>query len=314
VKRVLSAGPTIEGAEVVDGGSTGPNAGAASGVVVARRPLAADPLPLFGFFTRLPVGTAAPLEAVVAAFPLVPMVGWATGAFGAVSVLVLAPVLPPAVLAAVLLALVVGLTGLNQTDGLLDLGDGLMVHGDAEKRLRVMHDHSAGVGAIGATLFTYLVSYGALVALLQTLAGEAGGGIGGGSRWFTQGALKGAAAVLAAEVLCRLPYVLLAWRGRPSHGGLGSAFLAGFGLRHALVGLVAAAPGVAAAAWLGWLPLVLALVASVSVAYFLVRTADRLLGGIGGDVMGASQELARAAVLISLCLGLGLQLSLRSVL
>jgi adenosylcobinamide-GDP ribazoletransferase len=80
------------------------------------------------------------------------------------------------------------------------------------------------------------------------------------------------------------------------------------------VGLVAAAPGVAAAAWLGWLPLVLALVASVSVAYFLVRTADRLLGGIGGDVMGASQELARAAVLISLCLGLGLQLSLRSVL
>ena len=156
----------------------------------AHGPLAADPLPLFGFFTRLPVGTAAPLEAVVAAFPLVPMVGWATGAFGAVFVLVLAPVLPPAGLAAVLLALVVGLTGLNQTDGLLDLGDGLMVHGDAEKRLRVMHDHSAGVGAIGATLFTYLLSYGALMALLQTLAGEAGVA-GGGSRVVHRGRVQG---------------------------------------------------------------------------------------------------------------------------
>ena len=275
-----------------------------------RRPLAADPLPLFGFFTRLPVATAAPLEAVVAAFPLVPVVGWATGAFGAVSVLLLAPVLPPAALAAVLLTLVVGLTGLNQTDGLLDLGDGLMVHGDAEKRLRVMRDHSAGVGAIGATLFTYLLSYGALAALLQTLAADAGA-VEGGPRWLTVGAFKAAAAVLAAEILCRLPYVPLAWRGRASHEGLGSAFVAGFGLRHALVGLAAAAPGIAAAAWLGWLPLLLALVAVVVVASFLLRTGHRLLGGIGGDVLGASQELARAAVLLALCLGLGLQLSLQ---
>jgi len=240
------------------------------------------------------------------------MVGWATGAFASVFVLVLAPVLPASGLAAVLLTLVVGLTGLNQTDGLLDLGDGLMVHGDAEKRLRVMHDHSAGVGAIGATLFTYMLSYGALVALLQALAGEAGEA-GGGALWFTESAFKPAAAVLAAETLCRLPYVLLAWWGRPSHGGLGSAFVAGFGLRHALVGLVAAAPGIAAAAWLGWLPLVLALMAVVSVASFLLRTADRLLGGIGGDVLGASQELARAAVLLALCLGLGLQPSLSSL-
>jgi len=274
---------------VVDGGSLGTDAGAATGEVATRRPLAAGPLPLFGFFTRLPVGTAAPLESVVAAFPLVPVVGWATGAFAAVSVLLLAPVVPPVALAALLVALVVGLTGLNQTDGLLDLGDGLMVHGDAEKRLRVMHDHSAGVGAIGATLFTYLLTYGALAALLQTL-----------------GVFKAAAAVLAAEILCRLPYVLLAWRGRASHGGLGSAFVAGFGPRHVLVGLVAAVPGMVAAAWLGWLPLLLALVAVVVVASFLLRTAHRLLGGIGGDVMGASQELARAAVLLALVLGLGI--------
>lgn len=272
----------------------------------APRRLVADPLPLFGFFTRLPIGTAAPLKAVVAAFPLVPVIGWATGAFGAVCVLVLAPVLPAAALAAVLLALVVGLTGLNQTDGLLDLGDGLMVHGDAEKRLRVMHDHSAGVGAIGATLFTYLLTYGALTALLQTLAADVGG-VEDAPVWLTQGALKAAAAVVATEILCRLPLVVLAWRGRPSHGGLGSAFLAGFGLRQALVGVVAAAPGIAAAAWLGWLPPALALVAVVAVAVFLQRTAGRLLGGIGGDVMGASQELARAAVLLALCLGTGLQ-------
>ena len=169
-----------------------------------HRPLVADPLPLFGFFTRIPVGTRAPLDAVVAAFPLVPLVGWVTGACGAVAALLLGEVLPPLPLAAVVLALVVGLTGLNQMDGLLDLGDGLMVHGDADRRLRVMHDHSAGVGAVGAVLVTYLLAFAAL----GSLAAER--------------PVILAVAVLTAEVLCRLPYLLLAWRETPLTRGWGA--------------------------------------------------------------------------------------------
>lgn len=256
-----------------------------------RRPLLADPLPLLGFFTRIPVGTGVPVERVAAAFPLVPMVGWVTGAVTAAVALALAPRLPEPALAAVLLTIMVGLTGLNQMDGLLDLGDGLMVHGDAERRLQVMHDHSAGVGAVGLVLFTYLVAFAALAGLAGQLA--------------ARGWVYLAIAVLAAEILSRLPFVVLAWAGEPSHGGLGALFMDGFGLRHLVVGVVAAAPAVAAGVWLGWLPLLLAVVASLLVALGLLETASRLFGGIGGDVFGASQEVARAAVLLAMTFGLG---------
>ncbi len=272
-----------------------------------RRPLVvADLRPLLGFFSRLPVGASASLEAVVDAFPLVPVVGWMTGAVGAVACLLLAPLLPAAALGAILLTLVVGLTGLNQTDGLLDLGDGLMVHGDAEKRLQGRHDHSAGVGAVGAVLFTYLLAYGALVGIVQTLA-VGSGVLGGRPDWFAEDAFRAAAAVAAAEILCRVPYLLLSVNARASHGGLGDAFVRGFRVRHLVVGLVAATPGVALSAWLGWLPALLAAAAAVGVGLGLRRTAERLLGGVGGDVMGASQEVARTAVLLALCLGLGLE-------
>ncbi len=265
-----------------------------------RRSLLGDPRALVGFFSRLPVGSSASLEGVVAAFPLVPLVGWTTGLLAGAVALALGSTLPAAPLAALVLALAVGLTGFNQTDGLLDLGDGLMVHGDTEKRLRVMHDHSAGVGAVSAVLFTYLLGFAALAGIAaQTGAFPDAGFLGLGSRAL-------AAAVVLAEVSARLPYLLLAWLGRSSHGGLGSQFLEGFGARHALVGLAAAAPVVLAGWWLGWLPVVLAAAAAFLVAVWLLRTATRLLGGVGGDVLGASQELARTAALLAISLGLAL--------
>jgi adenosylcobinamide-GDP ribazoletransferase len=275
--------------------------GGAGEVAAIRRPLLANPLPLLGFFTRIPGGGGASLERVVAAFPLVPLVGYLTGAVAAAFCLLLGPLLPSLATSALILALVVGLTGLNQMDGLLDLGDGLMVHGDPQRRLQAMHDHQTGVGAVGLVLFTYLVAFGCLAAYSAEAVGA--GGLG---PWFSAGTRDLALAVLTAEVLCRLPYLFLAWRGRPSHEGLGAMFSRGFGFRHVLVGLAAAAPVAVAAVWLGWLPLVLAFLAAVGVALGLLRTANRVLGGVGGDVMGASQELARTAVLLALVVGHGL--------
>ncbi|MHB8870233.1 MAG: adenosylcobinamide-GDP ribazoletransferase [Thermoleophilia bacterium] len=265
-----------------------------------RRALAAHPWPLLGFFSRLPWGGASSLEAVVAAFPLVPLVGWVVGGLSGLAALILSPFLPAAPLAAILLTMMVGLTGLNQMDGLLDLGDGLMVHGDTEKRLRVMHDHSAGVGAVAAVLFTYLLAFAALAGIIVQV------GAGPGADWFAEGARRLAVAVVVAEVAARLPYLFLAWRGRSSHGGLGSAFLEGFGAQHVMVGCAAAAPVVLAALLLGWIPVLLAVIASLLTAAWLLRTATRLLGGVGGDVLGASQELARTAALLAISVGLTL--------
>jgi adenosylcobinamide-GDP ribazoletransferase len=119
-----------------------------------------------------------------------------------------------------------------------------------------------------------------------------------------------ASAVLLIEVLARTPYVLLAWKGRASHGGLGAAFLEGFSPRHAALGFLTAAPALLAALWLGWVAVLVTLLAVLLVSVILLRTANRILGGVGGDVFGASQELSRAVGLWALALGMGLQVRL----
>ena len=114
-----------------------------------------------------------------------------------------------------------------------------------------------------------------------------------------------AATVVVAEVLARVPQLILARWGTPSHEGLASVVVEGFTTRHLVVGLLVAAPAAAAGLWVGWLPLVLAAAGALLVGVVLLRVATRLLGGIGGDVMGASQEIARAVVLMLLTLGAG---------
>ena len=48
------------------------------------------------------------------------------------------------------LALLLWMTGLHHTDGLLDFGDGVMVHGTAEHKIEVMHDQLTGAGGLSA--------------------------------------------------------------------------------------------------------------------------------------------------------------------
>ncbi|WP_407377872.1 adenosylcobinamide-GDP ribazoletransferase [Methanobrevibacter sp.] len=54
--------------------------------------------------------------------------------------------------AAIVYAFLMIITGYNHLDGVMDMADGVMVHGDPEKKIRVMKDSSVGAGGM-ATLF-----------------------------------------------------------------------------------------------------------------------------------------------------------------
>ena len=73
--------------------------------------------------------------------------------------------LPSLVVGALALALLLWMTGLHHTDGLLDFGDGVMVHGTPEHKIEVMHDQLTGAGAIGLALMTYIVTAFAFASL-----------------------------------------------------------------------------------------------------------------------------------------------------
>ena len=89
------------------------------------------------------------------AFPLVgAFLGLLAGLFGWMAL----QFLPLLVVGALVLAVLLLMTGLHHTDGLLDFGDGVMVHGTAERKIEVMHDQLTGAGAIGLSLMTYVIT------------------------------------------------------------------------------------------------------------------------------------------------------------
>ena len=228
-----------------------------------------------GVFTRLPVGRDgrawAAFRETPAAFPLA---GWVGGALVAVPFLAptgTASQIPPATAAFGYLFAVYAVTGINHADGVADLGDAAVVHGDAADRRAVLKDTTVGVGAVLALAF--VVAGLALAALaLARLPALAAVGV-----------------VVGAEVGAKFGMAALACFGDAAHEGLGSAFT-----DNAPSALVAPIAVVTPVALLGE-SAVVALLGAVAVALAVWRWAAANLDGVNGDVFGAANELGRLA-------------------
>ena len=169
-------------------------------------------------------------------------------------------------------------------DGLADTADGLTASYDAERSLAVMKTGDVGPAGAGTLVLTLGVQVGAITALLGLDHGP----------W-----LAGLMVVVSRGAL-----TLTCLRGVPGArgGGLGAAYV---GAVHPAVTVVvwmaltvatSAMFVVVGDAW--WRGPISAAVAIVVVA-LVIRRAVKRLGGVTGDVFGASIELALAALLLS---------------
>jgi len=228
-----------------------------------------------GFLSRLPVGRDADAFAAFAATPAAfPLAGYLIGALVAVAVVVPAPAPTTALLFLIALAVV---TGINHFDGVADLGDAAVVHGDRDDRRAVLKDTTLGVG--GAVAVAGVVAGLALAGL----------GLAGLPRWTAVGL------VVASEVGTKLGMALLACLGWPAHEGLGSTLTGQHGPGDAVVPVVVAAP--AALVTVPSPAALVAIAAAVATALAVRWWAAANLGGVSGDVFGAANELGRVAAL-----------------
>jgi len=245
-----------------------------------------------GFLTRIPVGRSETAwEAFSGAPWTLPVVGYLVGAL--VALPLLAPAPAPTVALAFPLA-VYAVTGITHLDGVADLGDAAVVHGGPEARREVLKDSALGVGGTVALVAVVLGLATAALGLVEaaTATGPAGGG---GSR-VAGGVAVAAGIVVAAEVGAKAATATLVCVGDAAHEGLGSALTEETAVGAALPVLALAAPA-ALLAWPRVLPGAAALLAALATAGLLRRWARRRLGGVSGDVLGATNELARVAAL-----------------
>ncbi len=236
---------------------------------------------LFSFFTLLPLGRGATLEEAARSSYLLPLVGLTTGLPGAI--LLLIGIFPPGVAASLALAAALLAAGLHHTDGVLDVGDALMVRGAPARRREVLKDARIGVGGLGALFFVYAPTLFALAALADASP------------------YRAALSLLAAEVAARSAMLLLLVFGRPAVEGSSSTYFvrALKGRRRAVaIVLAVSLPGLVAVP-LGWGAFMVLLVAP-AVASLALRISGVAFGGISGDVSGAAGELTRAVLLVAL--------------
>jgi adenosylcobinamide-GDP ribazoletransferase len=218
------------------------------------------------------------------AFPFIgAFLGLLAGLFG----LVTFRFLPDIVAGALVFALLLWMTGLHHTDGLLDFGDGVMAHGTPEHKIDVMHDQLTGAGGL---------SLGILTMLITALAvGSLGVPVG---RWNVPLVFP---AIIVVEMCAKLSMVVAAWAGKSIHQGMNSPFLEAMHCRGGNWRLIAAlaisfAVAVPLLRWAG----VFIVVAAVMTGLVMVAVAHKHFNGVTGDVFGATNELTRLACAVVL--------------
>ncbi len=233
------------------------------------------------FLTIIPVGEDEDGMAQAASYmPLFPVVGAFVGLLAGASVWALEFALPPIVAGMLGVGFILLVNRAQHMDGLLDFGDGLMFHGSRERRLRVMRDPHTGAGALTLGVVV-MVSTALSISSLQ---------------WASL-----IPSLIVSEAAAKFSMVFEAWGGKVAHRGMGALFVDAMHERNGgtkLLGslfilLLISVP------FLRQLGFLVSL-AAILVSLVMIAISNRLFGGITGDAIGATNEIARLACLLTI--------------
>jgi len=216
--------------------------------------------------------------ALGSSLPFFPVVGLAIGGSVAGLAVVLEHLFPPLLVAVLLVAALLAVSGGLHMDGLSDTADGLFSARPRERMLEIMRDSRVGAMGVMAIVLVLLLKVAALAA------------VPAGKIWLPVLLMPLAGRVVLVLLTAFMPYA------RPE-GGLATLFYR--------------QPARLAAAWaLGFLVLACWLAAGFAGLYVVVAVlagtliialfCRRKIGGVTGDTLGAACEAAEAIVAVTL--------------
>ncbi len=235
----------------------------------------------FAFLTIFPVGKDSDGMGQAAAYmPIFPIVGAFVGLLAGAFVWAIGFVLPSIVTGMLGVGFILLVNGVQHMDGLLDFGDGLMFHGPQQRRLRVMRDPHTGAG--GLTLgVVVMVSTALSISSLQ---------------WVSL-----LPSLIVSEAAAKFAMVFEAWGSKAAHKGMGTLFVDAMHEGHGSLKLVSSLfilllISVPLLRQVGFL----VSLAAILVSIVMIVISNRLFGGITGDAMGATNEIARLVSLLTI--------------
>jgi len=250
---------------------------------------------MFSFFTMIRLDiTQDDMDAMDRKFWMVPTVGVLYGLIAAVMMAVLTHYINPLVSSVLTFFVIFAFNRFLHIDGTIDMGDGLVVAGTKEDHLRALKDSRIGAGGMAFALMVILMSITMASAILIPLM---------------------AIMMFSAEVLAKVGMVSAAAFGEPGNGMAGNSvrntsplsllyavilaviFIALFGSFIWLLHEHTALPVAMVNDWIIFLAV--SLIVSVLTGMIMSALAKRNFGMVNGDVLGATNEMTRATVLLT---------------
>lgn len=237
-------------------------------------------LGLVSFSTILPLNIHTSIQEMARFTWMWPLIGGFIGILvGVVAWVVTGALhLPQMISAALIYSFAIIITGLHHLDGLIDFGDGIMAHGNPERRIEIMRDQRIGTGGLSSLLIVSLITVTTLSALPVALL---------------------VPVVLVAEVAAKLGLVTCATFSLASGNGTGTYFIEN--MSPGLLGIslmICLIIGYFAAQFTG----VIGIMGGFIMGIFMAILARWKFKYTTGDVLGATNELSRMLGLLLMVL------------
>jgi adenosylcobinamide-GDP ribazoletransferase len=231
---------------------------------------------LISFSTILPLNIHTSIEEMAKFTWIWPMIGALigiiVGTFGFLLVDLLH--LPILIAAALIYSFSIWFTGFHHLDGLVDFGDGMMVHGSPEKKIDVMRDKRIGTGGIVYLLMVGLVTFAAIGSAPAVVIFYI---------------------ILVSEMAAKMGIVTCATFSQPFPDGTGRSFIESMNKKILLVSFIlTSAVGFLVFNTAGIIGITIGILAGVLIAFI----AKKNFKWATGDVLGTSNEIARMLALV----------------
>ena len=228
----------------------------------------------FAFLTRIPIGHK-PDISIQRSAVWFPFVGWVIGGITGILYYFLSQGIPALPAAAITILFSTLITGGFHQDGLADTFDGLVGGWTPEDRLRILKDSRHGTYGVLSIVLQLIIQ----ISLLSTLSPKIG-----------------ALAIITAHSLGRLvPIYFMMAPAVPSHEGMGATYSRAVRGRDVIASTVLTI--VLLFGLIGSHLFIAAAIVAV-VGFVFLRYVKKKIGGVLGDVLGASEQIAESFTLL----------------
>lgn len=172
------------------------------------------------------------------------------------------------------------ITGYNHLDGVMDMADGVMVHGDPQRKISVMKDSSVGAGGVASLFLVAILTIAGLYNILD---------------------YEFIAGIIICEMVAKSSLLTTALISKPLDYGIGCYFIYSTNLlNYILSTVIVAIIAYLVGGVIGVIGLVGAIVAGALIAFI----AKRNFIIANGDVLGMSNEVGRLIALLFMAIAL----------